>query len=65
MSKYRYITNNNINCTGKKVKEVNGHKLFTVKEVGKNLITITNDFGFAQHISRQAFKDFYVVQEVE
>ena len=62
---WRYITNNNINCTGKTVKEVNGHKLFTVLEVGKNLITISNEFGFKELISRQVFKDSYVVQEVE
>ena len=62
---WRYITNNNINCTGKTVKEINGNKQYTVAKVGRNMISIVNDFGFAQLISRQVFKDSYVVQEVE
>lgn len=62
---WRYITNKNINCTGKTVKEINGDKQYTVAKVGRNMISIVNDFGFAQHISRQVFKDSYVVQEVE
>ena len=63
--RWRYITNNNINCTGKTVKEINGNNQYTVAKVGRNMISIVNDFGFAQHISRQVFKDSYVVQEVE
>ena len=63
---WRYITNKNLKQTeGSTVKEINGNKKYTVAKVGRNMISIVNDFGFAQFISRQAFKDFYVVQEVE
>ena len=63
---WRYITNKNLKQTeGSTVKEINGNNQYTVAKVGRNMISIVTDFGFAQFISRQAFKDFYVVQEVE
>lgn len=63
---WRFITNRNINDTENcVVKEIHGSKQYTVQKVGRSLITIANEYGFAQFISRQVFKDSYVVQEVE
>lgn len=61
---WRYITNRNINDTENcVVKEIHGSKQYTVQKVGRSLITIVNEFGFAQLVSRQVFKDSFIVLE--
>lgn len=66
MSKYKYITEQNLKqAQGKKVREVNGSKKYTVQKVEKATVNLVNDFGFVQTFTKTVFKDsFILIEEV-